>query len=206
MEQLVKKPCSNCDKMELQSLIFSKDYYGLKRAQRWITMHGLKGTVVEEKPNTIRFRQEDPSTFSKNSFRTVAITQGLSGVFAKRKETKYSEGGDVLSDDNAPFPHPSGASAILALLGGTLIREIGAADFDLSGGQSEYPELKFSTFSEGIENKFIVASMPDETFSLTLSSFKFVGFTNVQRRLQSFTSISLHNLRVLLYELSIKKP
>jgi phage gp29-like protein len=70
--------------MTLQTVLISKDDYSLDEAKKWLTDHEYK-TDVDEKEDTLRFRQRDPGDFIPASFRTVNIEKGISFVLGKLK-------------------------------------------------------------------------------------------------------------------------
>jgi len=64
---------------KVQTLLFSKDNFTLKKAKAWLKKHGYK-TDVDEKENTYRFRQVEPCEFNEESFRTIEFTDGIKAV------------------------------------------------------------------------------------------------------------------------------
>jgi hypothetical protein len=65
---------------EVQTLIFDKDVFSEKEAKSWAKKHNMKYGYVDEKENTYRIRQEEPSEFKDESFRTINITEGVKAV------------------------------------------------------------------------------------------------------------------------------
>ena len=66
----------------IQSIIFSKDEFTLKEAKQYLKDHGYSHIKVDIKPNTYRFRQIDPSKFTR--FFTKKVAKGISyliGIF-----------------------------------------------------------------------------------------------------------------------------
>jgi len=63
--------------MEIQSVLFDKKYYDLKRAIEWMEKHSkLKIVKIDDKKNYIRFRQYNPKLYLKKSFRLKKINDG----------------------------------------------------------------------------------------------------------------------------------
>lgn len=57
---------------EVQSVLFDKDNWTTATAQAWLKSHDFSGTEVDEKENTLRFRQKDPGKYT----RFATITPG----------------------------------------------------------------------------------------------------------------------------------
>jgi predicted metal-binding protein len=49
---------------EIQSVTFRKNSWSLSEAKRWLRKYKMM-TILDEKSNTYRYRQEDPSNFSR---------------------------------------------------------------------------------------------------------------------------------------------
>ena len=49
------------DESCIQSIVFDKNSWTTKKAIKWLTKHNYTGLDVDEKPNTLRFRQIEPS-------------------------------------------------------------------------------------------------------------------------------------------------
>lgn len=64
-----------------QTVIFDKLFWRKAAARNWLRRHGYKYGDVDEKANTYRFRQRDPSDFDPKSFRTLSFMSGLKVVF-----------------------------------------------------------------------------------------------------------------------------
>lgn len=62
---------------QLQTLIFDKNNWTLRRSKEWLRKHNFK-TEVDEKENTYRFRQLNPIKGKK--FRTIQLTDNVQGV------------------------------------------------------------------------------------------------------------------------------
>lgn len=63
---------------KIQTLIFNKSHFDLKKARNWAKTHGFKYSKIDEKENTYRIRQLDPTLFG--DFRTITITNGIKAV------------------------------------------------------------------------------------------------------------------------------
>jgi hypothetical protein len=67
----------------IQSIMFKKQYWTLKRAKAWLKEHGYDRTGVDETDNYYRFRQVDPDEFNKKSFRTIELKPSVKAVVGK---------------------------------------------------------------------------------------------------------------------------
>jgi hypothetical protein len=66
---------------ETQTLLFDKKIFSLEYAMDWIYRHNYKNaTDVDETENKYRFRQQEPSKFKKDSFRTIHFGDGIEAV------------------------------------------------------------------------------------------------------------------------------
>jgi len=70
----------------IQSLIFDKGLFSKSQAKRWATQHGFVSTGVDTKENTYRIRQHEPSSFSKGTFRTIELSEGVQAVIGMPKK------------------------------------------------------------------------------------------------------------------------
>ena len=77
---------------EVQTLIFSKDNFTEKSAKDWAKNHDFKYGYVDEKENTYRIRQQEPSDFE--NMRTIEMTDGVKAVIGCPVD-KYVDGGGV---------------------------------------------------------------------------------------------------------------
>ena len=64
----------------VQSLVFDKDFFTKASARTWAKSHGFRSTGVDETLNTFRIRQHSPDDFTRGTFRTVTMTEGVMGV------------------------------------------------------------------------------------------------------------------------------
>ena len=71
---------------EVQSLIFDKDFFSVDQSKNWAKKHGFEYTYVDEKINTFRIRQQEPSFFQKEGFRTIQFTEGVQAVIGCPKK------------------------------------------------------------------------------------------------------------------------
>jgi hypothetical protein len=81
---------------EIQSVIFDKKYFNTGTAARWLRRNEFKihnRDKADEKENTIRFRQQPPSLFDKDLFRTIELTTGVQAVIGCKKNKKAANGG-----------------------------------------------------------------------------------------------------------------
>ena len=74
---------------KVQSLIFSKDKFSEKSAKDWAKKHDFIYGYTDEKENTFRIRQQEPSDFT--NMRTIEMTKGVKAVIGCPK--KYADGG-----------------------------------------------------------------------------------------------------------------
>ncbi len=76
-------------KSDIQTLILSKSRFKTKgQASKWVRSHGFKTSKVDEKKNTFRYRQKEPSAFIEGSFRTITLTDGVKAVIGRPKKKK----------------------------------------------------------------------------------------------------------------------
>lgn len=69
------------DKTQTQSIIFDKNSYTISEAENWLKSRNYSNTtMVDEKENTYRFRQQSPSDFDEKSFRTITLQPGIQAV------------------------------------------------------------------------------------------------------------------------------
>lgn len=75
------------DAMEVTSLLFDKTHFNRTQAKAWAKKHNFKNNKSDITENNIRLRQEDPTTFSKDSFRTIEFGDGhgIKAIVACRK-------------------------------------------------------------------------------------------------------------------------
>jgi len=81
---------------EIQSVLFDNDKWTASEAGKWLKDHDMKNLGVDETENTLRFRQEDPSKYSR--MRTVEP-----GV--DKAEYDTYEGGEGGNVDSNSQPH-----------------------------------------------------------------------------------------------------
>lgn len=65
---------------EVQTVIFDKDVFSRADAKEWAHDHGFLAGKIDEKENTFRMRQQDPSAFTHGTFRTISLTEGVKAV------------------------------------------------------------------------------------------------------------------------------
>ena len=78
--------------MQVQTIMFHKDYWTLREAKTWIRSHDYKLTFGNRKKpretaNYYRFRQHDTSKYVKGSFRTIkfGVATGIKAIAGKPK-------------------------------------------------------------------------------------------------------------------------
>jgi len=81
---------------EVQTLIFSKEYFNKQEAKNWAKRNDFRFGYVDEKENTFRIRQQEPEEFTENSMRTISFRDGIKAVIGCPK-VKYEQGGDIES-------------------------------------------------------------------------------------------------------------
>lgn len=79
---------------EIQTLIFSQNWYSTPFAVKWAKEHGFKYGKVDVEKGTVRIRQKDPSEFKPKSFRTIEITNGVKAVIGHPKHPNRVGGGE----------------------------------------------------------------------------------------------------------------
>lgn len=71
---------SNCPVgTKIQSILIDKKFFSKSKAIGWIDKHGYK-VGLDVKENTFRFRQDEPSNFHKDLFRTITLTKGIKAI------------------------------------------------------------------------------------------------------------------------------
>jgi hypothetical protein len=69
----------------VQSVVFDKPKYTTTKAIKWLKKHGYEGQEVDEKENTLRFRQINPDTLTDYEYRTHEITPDIKLIMAYKK-------------------------------------------------------------------------------------------------------------------------
>lgn len=70
---------------EVQSLALSKKRFSTAvEAKRWARQHGFEAPKVDETENEWRLRQDDPSFFHPESFRSIKLRPGVRAIIGKR--------------------------------------------------------------------------------------------------------------------------
>jgi len=70
----------------VQTLIFDKEKFTVEEAKKWLSEHDYSFEKVDEKEDSLRFRQKDPLEFDQNSFKTIDIAEGVQAVIGKLKK------------------------------------------------------------------------------------------------------------------------
>ena len=78
MARSPKKMCPVGTK--IQTLVFLKPDFTRQMAFHWAHTHGFKTEKVHETEHSFRLRQSEPGTFLTESFRTLALTDGVQAV------------------------------------------------------------------------------------------------------------------------------
>lgn len=66
---------------EVQTLIFNKEWWTARQAQKWARTHDFKAAKVDETSASWRLRQKPVSRFRRGSFRTITF-RGVKGIKA----------------------------------------------------------------------------------------------------------------------------
>ena len=64
----------------VQSVIFAKSKFTIPKAEKWLKKHKLVNMGVDEKPNTLRFRQIDPKKVKKMGFTAYRMKNLGNGI------------------------------------------------------------------------------------------------------------------------------
>ncbi len=70
---------------KIQSLVFSRSMFGPSEARAWAKDHDFTAAKVDVQKNTVRIRQLAPSSFQKDSFRTIELRKGVKAVIGVPK-------------------------------------------------------------------------------------------------------------------------
>jgi hypothetical protein len=76
----LKKENPHQESSEVQSLVFDNSVFSVAKAKAWAKKHNFLYGSVDEKANSIRLRQRDPSDFLPSHFGTIPITDGVMAV------------------------------------------------------------------------------------------------------------------------------
>ena len=74
--------------MEVQSVLFKKDKYTKKKAEKWLKENDFKVKKVDTTPTLYRYRQLEPSLFHKDKYKIKSL-EGSNTVL--HDKTQYSE-------------------------------------------------------------------------------------------------------------------
>lgn len=77
---------------QIQTLLFNKENFSKAEAKKWAKKHDFNFGKVDVKTNHFRLRQQNPSAFKEDTFRTIHLTQGVSAVIACPIEKKEKGG------------------------------------------------------------------------------------------------------------------
>jgi hypothetical protein len=120
---------------EIQTLIFSKDHFSEAQAKAWAKEHDEKYGYIDEKENTYRIRQQEPSEFVDGSMKTIHLTEGVQAVIGCPKE-KMGKGG--VFDGKILCEMPDGLIEEESILWDTLNIESGTDLEEDEENQKEY--------------------------------------------------------------------
>ena len=87
-------------KSEIQSIICSKSKFKtVVAARKWVKTHNFKSSKVDETEESFRFRQHDPSKYSR--FRTKSLSDGVKAIigFFDEKGVNYFYSNDIFAND-----------------------------------------------------------------------------------------------------------
>jgi hypothetical protein len=74
------------DPTSIQTLIFDGDRFSVEEAKAWAKKNGFEaGKVDQTEGGSIRLRQREPGEFKPDSFRTIALTDGVKAVVGRPK-------------------------------------------------------------------------------------------------------------------------
>jgi hypothetical protein len=87
---------------KVQSILFSKEYYTGRMARQWLLDHNFLAPKMDSTQNYMRYRQEDPKLFQKDSFRTLEFKRGILAVVGipKRIQTKKNPQSKLVPKEN----------------------------------------------------------------------------------------------------------
>ena len=93
-----RKPAGKPGTWAYQSIIFNKDKFTLEQARTWLGNHEEFGDHgLDETDTSYRFRQYDPAYFDK--FKNDALTDGITGVYARIKMSKSVPAADATLEE-----------------------------------------------------------------------------------------------------------
>lgn len=84
-----------------QTVIFNKgEGWDEHEAKNWLSLHNMKSDKVDEKENSLRFRQRSPGDFEPGSFRTITPGEGRMGELEKgndKNKNENKQGADAMT-------------------------------------------------------------------------------------------------------------
>ena len=91
--------------LRVQSLLFDRDVFTKTDARKWVKSHGFVDLGVDEKPNTWRFRQHEPTEHERDSFRTIYFRPGVQAVVARPDVERMQTYRDVegMTEESSPY-------------------------------------------------------------------------------------------------------
>ena len=99
----------------VQSVLFDSSKWEAKDARKWLSDHDFTNSKLDRTPNRLRFRQRDPSTFQKNSLRTISAGSKNASAHPNKKNKKTvakfvsnePNGGGVVKKQRAVLNEPT---------------------------------------------------------------------------------------------------
>lgn len=73
---------------EIQTLIFDAKKFSSEQVTEWAKGHDFHVAKVDQTESSLRLRQRDPGDFQDDSFRTIALTEGVKAVIGNPKVQK----------------------------------------------------------------------------------------------------------------------
>ncbi len=97
------KYSGNCEVgTQIQTMLFDKEHWTEAKAKEWLKENDFLYGNMDEKENTFRFRQQEPTEFEENSFRTTNFHEklplGVQAVIGCPKHEKMENGGYIPSE------------------------------------------------------------------------------------------------------------
>jgi len=71
--------------LTVQSIIFPKSDFNKRHAESWLEENGFRNRKVDEKKNTLRYRQVSPDKMDRHTYVAKKLANGVSLILAKRK-------------------------------------------------------------------------------------------------------------------------
>lgn len=102
------------EQTEMQTLIFSKERFEKREdAIAWAKDNGFKATKVDETSTSWRLRQREPGEFTRGSFRTIKLSDGITGVIGRLSEDLQEQDALAKAMDGMQKQTGSGGAPLL---------------------------------------------------------------------------------------------